>query len=181
MFERDCAESALWIRVFVLAFAINRAVAVAALIYLGPAFLAGLGACLLLLLRRDRSKGAEATVAPSKNPLRLWVAIQMAVAFQVVLYVMSWATTRLGELGTFGSAALVGATDVDALVYSMVKLGDARLSAEIAAQALGIGILSNTALKLGIALVIGRGSYRLLAGASLLAMAIALAVSLLFF
>ena len=89
----------------------------------------------------------------------------------------------LGELrlGTFGSAALVGATDVDALVYSMVKLGDARLSAEIAAQALGIGILSNTALKLGIALVIGRVSYRLLAGASLLARAIALAVSLLFF
>jgi uncharacterized membrane protein (DUF4010 family) len=170
------------IRVLVLTFAISRAVGVPALRYLLPSFAAGAVACLILLLRRDSSgKEKGAKIEPAKQPLRLWVAIQMAAGFQIVLYLVSWATSRLGEMGTLGSAAIVGATDVDALIYTMARLSDARLTAEIAARALGVGLLSNTALKLGISLVVGRGSYRLLAGGSLLLLGLALVVPLLIF
>jgi uncharacterized membrane protein (DUF4010 family) len=170
------------IRVLVLTFAISRAVGVPALRYLLPSFAAGAATCLILLLRRDSSgKEKGAKIEPAKQPLRLWVAIQMAAGFQIVLYLVSWATSRLGEMGTLGSAAIVGATDVDALIYTMARLSDARLTAEIAARALGVGLLSNTALKLGISLVVGRGSYRLLAGGSLLLLGLALVVPLLIF
>jgi uncharacterized membrane protein (DUF4010 family) len=170
------------IRVLVLTFAISRAVGVPALRYLLPSFAVGATACLILLLRRDSSgKEKDAKIEPAKQPLRLWVAIQMAAGFQVVLYLVSWATSRLGEMGTLGSAAIVGATDVDALIYTMARLSDSRLTPEIAARALGIGLVSNTALKLGISLVVGRGSYRLLAGGSLLLLGLALVVPLLIF
>jgi uncharacterized membrane protein (DUF4010 family) len=168
------------IRVLVLSWAINRAVGGPAIRYLAPAFVAGLAICALLLLRRERSR-KEPRVDTTKNPLRLWIAIQMAVGFQVVLYLVTWATARLGEMGTLGTAALVGATDADALVYTMARLGELRVTAETAARALGVGVLSNTVLKLGVALVVGRGAYRLLAGAGLLAMAAALALPLLLF
>ena len=48
------------------------------------------------------------------------------------------------------------------------------LAASVAARALALGVLSNTIVKLCIALVIGRGSFRVLAAIGLALMAVAL-------
>jgi hypothetical protein len=48
----------------------------------------------------------------------------------------------------------------------------------MAARALGVGVLSNTAVKLGAVLLLGRGGYRRLAGLGLVVQALALGVSL---
>jgi uncharacterized membrane protein (DUF4010 family) len=68
---------------------------------------------------------------------------------------------------------------VDALTISMAKSGGFSLDPTVAARAIAIGILSNTAMKALLTLAIGRGAFRLLAAAGLAAMAVASAASLL--
>ncbi len=70
------------------------------------------------------------------------------------------------------SAAFVGLTDVDALTYSMTRMGGG-FALELAATAIAIGVLSNTALKLVFSLALGRGEFRRIVGAGLVTLAAA--------
>ena len=115
-----------------------------------------------------------------RNPLRLLAALQMAAAFQIVLFLVDWASARFGSSGTLASAALLGTTDVDALTFSMVKIGGKGISPALAARALTVGVLANTLLKLVIALVLGSARYRLRVASGLAALAVATAVMLRF-
>ena len=72
------------------------------------------------------------------------------------------------------SAVLLGLTDVDALTASMATQSREGLAVEAAAAAITIGIVSNTALKLGMAVATGRGRFRWQVAAGLGAMAAAL-------
>jgi uncharacterized membrane protein (DUF4010 family) len=67
----------------------------------------------------------------------------------------------LGRSRLLVSGAIVGFTDVDALVLSMAR-GAHGAEMNAAALALAIGILSNTVLKLGVVLTLGRGRFRCL-------------------
>jgi uncharacterized membrane protein (DUF4010 family) len=75
------------------------------------------------------------------------------------------------------SGAIFGLTDVDALTISMAR-GLPGVSLETAAQALSIGVLSNTALKATVALSLGSGSFRWLAAGGLTLIGIGLVISL---
>ena len=171
------ACTVLPVRVAVLTALIKPSLAAATLPFLAFPLAVGLLACFLMLRRGDP---APAEARTPGNPLRLLAAIQMAAAFQVVLYLMSWVRDRFGSPGMFGSAALLGLTDVDALTYSMVKLGAAASLLPTAARALAVGVLANTLLKLAIALSLGRGSFRKAAGLGLAALAVGSAAALAF-
>jgi uncharacterized membrane protein (DUF4010 family) len=112
------------------------------------------------------------------NPLRLGVAIQMAVAFQVAILAIAFVQTRWGTPGVYATAAALGFTDVDALTVSMSRRETA-LVATSAAHAIAIGILSNTLLKLTVISVVGRSTFRRRAGVGLTALAAASALGLL--
>jgi uncharacterized membrane protein (DUF4010 family) len=91
----------------------------------------------------------------------------------VVLYGVYWAREWGGGAGLVMSGAVLGLTDVDALTISM-----ARSSADAAAKtALLAGVLSNGVVKLGIAVAVGQGRYRRLAGGGLGVLAAASAVA----
>lgn len=157
------ACSVVPLRVLILIAALNPSVAAEAARYLVPPFAAGLAITALALRRRDPS---AAKVETPRNPLRFGAAIKLALAFQAVLWIVDWVTGRFGESGMLASAALVGLTDVDALIYSMIKLGGGGLTMT-AAKALAVGVLSNTLFKLAAALVLGRGSFRWLVASGL--------------
>ena len=55
------------------------------------------------------------------SPLQLMAALQMAVMFQVMLMAVHVAGDIWGLAGVYGSAALLGLTDVDALTVSMAR------------------------------------------------------------
>ena len=98
-----------------------------------------------------------------------------------MLYAVGWASSRFGSTGLILSAVLLGVTDVDALTYSMAKQASGTTGAVLAAQGLAAGILSNTVFKLALAVIVGRGAFRRLAGAGIAALAVAgLAMLLLF-
>ncbi len=113
-----------------------------------------------------------------QNPLALWTSIQMAIAFQLVLFVIAWVQATVGNPGVLATAALLGLTDMDALTLSMTRLAEDAGQLHVAASAIGIGVIANTVLKLGVALVLGAGSYRLRAVASLLLLGAASGIAL---
>lgn len=126
-----------------------------------------------------RSAPSAHTPAVTTNPLRVGAALHMAILFQLVLYGVDAAQTWFGNAGLFASAAALGMTDVDALTVTMARATAARAGLDTAARAIAVGVLANTVLKAAIALVVGRGSFRRVTGAALVAMAAALAVALL--
>jgi uncharacterized membrane protein (DUF4010 family) len=122
--------------------------------------------------------GATAS-GPPGNPLQLAAALQMAALFQIVLFAVAAARTWFGDAGIIGSAAVLGLADLDALTVSMADQVSRGSAASLAATALVVGMLSNTLVKMAIALIVGRGRYRTLSGIGLGIMAITLAASLL--
>jgi uncharacterized membrane protein (DUF4010 family) len=143
-----------------------------------PAFIAPAicGAAVALIgLRRTRPAEAASEKA---NPLQLGAALQMAALFQIVLYAVAFTRGRFGHAGILGSAAVLGLVDMDALTVSMSQVTNTGTAAAIAAKAIVIGILANTVVKLTIAIVIGRGSYRVITASGLVLIGIALAAGL---
>jgi uncharacterized membrane protein (DUF4010 family) len=169
------ACTVLLVRVGVLATILNPAVGWTVVPYLLLPLAAGLA---LAAAIRRWGNGATGASLPG-NPLRLGAAIQMALAFQAVLYVVEWVRRGFGSPGVLLSAAGLGLTDVDALTYAMTRFPADGAGTATAAQALGVGVLANALLKLALVLVIGRGVFRRIAGFGLAGLAAASLAALL--
>jgi uncharacterized membrane protein (DUF4010 family) len=117
---------------------------------------------------------------PVTNPLQLSAALQMAAIFQVVLMLVWFASHYGGNRGIISMASVLGLTDVDALTISMARRVAADISLETAALAIAVGVLSNTVLKLTVALFFGSAGFRRVAGGALFGMVLAAGASLLF-
>lgn len=172
-------------RVLVIATMLNPRVGLAVVPILGPAFLAGLGVIGFVLWRERATRpgtGAQTngvSNALGSSPLGLTSSLQMAVAFQVVLFVIAWAQNNAGDTGILASAALLGLTDVDALTVSMTRYGTSDETIRVAAAAMGISVLSNTVVKLALTVGIGAPRYRVRAATGLLVLAAGLVLGLL--
>lgn len=125
--------------------------------------------------RRSPKKSPEMT---QQNPLQLASALQMAVLFQAVLMVVYVARERWGESGIYASAALAGLTDADALTISMARDVAFAISPAVAAIGIAIGVLTNTGVKLILALVLGSPAFRWITGGALALMLAALGAAL---
>ncbi|MEZ5416614.1 MAG: DUF4010 domain-containing protein [Vicinamibacterales bacterium] len=169
------ANIVLFPRVLAASAVLSPAMAVAALPWLLPP------ALLITFAAAVAARGGgTAAHAPhdSLNPLRVPAALQMAALFQIVLYAVHMARAWFGEAGLFGSAAALGLTDVDALTMTMARSVTPAAGAEVAARAVAIGVLSNTLLKTAVAVVVGSGAYRRVAGTGLAVTAAGLAALL---
>jgi uncharacterized membrane protein (DUF4010 family) len=162
-FGAVAANAMLYPRVLVAIAVLNPGLFPDAVRYLIWPALAALAAIALGL--RDRTGGASP--ADVDNPLQLVKALQMAVLFQAVLMLVHIAGRAWGESGILGSAALLGLTDVDVLTVSMARGAAGVVSVEAAARAIAVGVLSNTTLKLVIAVVLGNARFRAITGGTL--------------
>ena len=169
------ANTMLFPRVLLATAVLNAAVVWRlALYFAAPALL---GALILAIGMRRSERPPAAEPAP-RNPLQLTAALQMAVLFQIVLMAVHVARERWGASGVFTAAAVLGLTDVDALTVSMAKDVASALSPAIAATAIAVGVLSNTVLKIVLALSFGSRGFRRVAAGSLAVMLAALALAL---
>ena len=124
------------------------------------------------LLRRGEVK-KDGSELEDQSPLRLWSAIQMGVALQLVLMTITYVRETWGSPGIIASAAVLGLTDVDALTLSMNRMGTSVELVELAARAIAVGILANTILKMTLAVVLGSRGYRWRTAMGLAALALA--------
>ena len=152
------ASVILPLRVVVLAAVLNLDVALALLPAVLPALV--LGAVIAALALRPRAAGRAGHELLPNNPLRLGSAIQMTVLFAIVLWILAAVRERFGSSGVLGTAALLGLTDLDALTFSMSRLAGTGTSISIAARALLVGMLANTAFKAAAAAILGVPAFR---------------------
>src|SRR5690606_12673887 len=114
-----------------------------------------------------------------QNPLQLKAALQMGLLFQAELMARKLVRDHWGASGVSTSAFVLGLSDVDALTVSMARGIAPTLSPAIAATAIAIGVLANTGMKLGLAVVLGAPKFRAIAGGALALMLVAIGATLL--
>lgn len=88
------------------------------------------------------------------NPFRLVPAIQFGLLYGLVLIGSKGLFDWLGSTGIYAGAIVSGLADVDAITLSMAELAKTG-SAQVAVIAIVIASLVNTAVKCGIAFVLG--------------------------
>lgn len=123
---------------------------------------AGLAGCGIVALRHG--KKAEGSVPAIKNPLDLASAVKFGLLYAIVVFLIEKTGAAAGT-EFFVVSFLSGIPDTAAVVMSLSNQAESALIAS-APAALGvlIGVLSNTIVKLGIALTVGRGAFRKYAG-----------------
>ncbi|MBI5600000.1 MAG: DUF4010 domain-containing protein [Gemmatimonadetes bacterium] len=163
-------------RVAVVTFALNRDVGIAILPYLIAPLIAG--TAFTWWVARAPSVSRSAADEAPRSPLRLGAALQMALAFQVVLLLMGLVRSQFGDTGVYTTAALFGTTDVDAITVAMTRMDQGGFAA-VAARAIVVAVTSNTLVKLVIAASIGRGAFRFRVALALGVMLASLVASLL--
>ncbi len=163
-------------RVLIVSAVLNTDVAIRLAWFLLPP--AALGVAMLLWSRRGHTDSEQGVSLDVANPLRLGNAIQMAMAFQVAMVLLSFVRGMWGSTALYPAAAVLGLTDVDALTVSMSRI-DGSVVPAIAARAIAIGILANTLLKLGLTVAMGNNRFRRVASAGLGGLAAASVVGLL--
>jgi len=162
------------LRVILATAILSPPLAVALIPYLIAPLLLGLNIVVYGFNRHQEDTSVE---LPS-NPLQVSSALQMALLFQLVLFALYAVRSHWGDLGLLLSGAVPGFTDVDALTISMAKSADGQIPLAVAAEAVAIGVLSTTILKLLLGLVLGKARFRKLASAWVSLIAFASAVSL---
>jgi uncharacterized membrane protein (DUF4010 family) len=165
----------LFPRVLLATAVLNPAVARALVPYLVAPFLVGV-AWAAIGLGADR--GAAPATTRVSNPLQVGPALQMAATFQLVLFAMYAVREWFGAAGLLASGAVLGLTDVDALTISMARSTGSGIAAAVAAEAIAIGILSNSVLKLLLAAMIGAPAFRRRAVPALTVMLVAIAAGI---
>jgi uncharacterized membrane protein (DUF4010 family) len=169
------ACTVLLIRVPVLTTVLNPPVTWALVPYLLPPLIIGVAIVVLAVARP--SPDPDHT-EQRHSPLGLWSALKMAAAFQLVLTAIPFVQDLWGTPGVLASAALLGLTDMDALTLSMCRLAANGGEAGLAAEAIAVGMLSNTLLKLGLAIVLGSAPFRRWAMPGLTGLALAIGFGL---
>ncbi len=169
-----------WAIMFVRVVAIAAVVQPALALALAPAFGAMTLACLVVgvvdLRRRDGAGGAAADV-PVRNPFSLLAACRFAALFAFVLLLLKLAQQHLPQSGLYAVAALAGLTDVDAITASMAERTRAQPDdVGVAAMAVFVACVSNTAVKSALAVGLGRGLARRVVAGAVLAVAAGTAV-----
>ena len=163
-------------RVLLISSVLNPSVAVQLLPFIVPAGIIGAATVIAAWHFGKRWTDDNAAVpvtlvsADDRSPLRLWMAIRLAIVFQLAIIAVAWVRTSFAIQGLYGTAVVLGLTDVDALTVSM-SVPSSALASTVAARAIGVGILSNTVVKLGISTIAGSGRFRVIASAILTAMA----------
>ncbi|HZS58003.1 MAG TPA: MgtC/SapB family protein [Gemmatimonadaceae bacterium] len=108
-------------------------------------------------------KPSEDSTAPRlapRNPLGLWSALRMGLLLQLLLTAFQLTQHAFGRLALLPMAALLGAVDVDALTVSVVTFVQSGGAPDVAARAMVIGIISNTAIKTIMAITFGAPRFR---------------------
>ena len=163
------ACTVMLLRVTVACAVLNPALAREVPRHVGLAFI--VGAAIVLAIWRS-TKPTTTTGDEEGSPLQVRAALQMTAMFQVVLFAILAVQARFGSEALVATSVFVGLTDLDALTLSLAHSSTLPNQIPPAAIALVAGILSNTFLKLAVAVVVGRGGFRTATAAALGAMAL---------
>lgn len=164
------ATAFMYLRLLAIVALFNRGVGSLLTLPLCGLFVAGIAAAAIVYATSgSRHEPGGALETPS-NPLQLGVAVVFAALFVAITLATNLARAHFGSFGVDALAAVVGFTDIDPFVLSVVQ-GNIPLHIEIA-QAILIAASSNNVLKSIYAFAFGRRREMLQPIFALLALAV---------
>ena len=142
------------IRVFLLAFIFNKAMLVGLII---PLLILLITACGIALYLYHSQNGKPQTISKIVlgDPLNIKNAVFFGVFYMGILLLVSFANQVYGAKGIYVSSAISALTDIDAIAISVSKLAGTTMNFLIAQNAILLAVLSNTVVKIGIAVFTG--------------------------
>lgn len=170
------ASAFVFLRVIAAVSVLNVGLVGAVAWLLVPPLAVGVAVSLWGVLRQSAAPPATEDVV--QNPLQVGAALQMAVLFQIVLIAFPIVQQYLGGQGVVASAVVLGLTDVDALTVSLARGAATTVPVPDAAFAIGVGVFTNTLVKLALVLAIGTRRFRTQAARGLIVLAVASAMAL---
>lgn len=150
------ATAVLYPRIWLITWVINQEMA----IRMAPAFIfITLVAFGVVYLMQRKAHGGTATEIATQNPLNFKVAIQFALLYMAVLWLMDIAAAEEGRFGLYATSVVFGATNMDVITLSIAR------NIESASIAMGViavllATLSNTVMKFMIVLLSGNKALR---------------------
>ena len=148
------AATIMVIRIFLLVFIFNKAMLVELIIPLLLILLTAFGVS-LFFYKRQYGKPALIDKIDLGDPLNIKNAVFFGIFYVGILLLVSYANHTYGTKGIYVSSAISALTDIDAISISVSKLGGTTMNILLAQNAILIATLSNTVVKIGIALFIG--------------------------
>ncbi|XGI83688.1 MgtC/SapB family protein [Halorutilales archaeon Cl-col2-1] len=113
----------------------------------------GLGLSVILYFTDVSGKTPEVDL---ENPFRLKPALAFGVFFAIILLISENASQNFGDLGVYATAFFSGLMDVDSITISLSKLAlEGDIQSDVAANGIVIGAITNTLVKIGIAVALG--------------------------
>lgn len=97
---------------------------------------------------------------PLGKPLNLRTAVFFAFLYMAILFFINFSQEQFGDKGIYLTSAIASLTDVNAITISLTQLAGDSLTFLIASNAIILGTLSNTIIKIGIALYAGSKELR---------------------
>ncbi|MDP3359203.1 MAG: MgtC/SapB family protein [Lutibacter sp.] len=148
------AATIMVIRVFLLVFIFNKAMLVGLII---PLFIVLLTAFGISLFFYNIQFGKPQTIDKIAlgDPLNIKNAVFFGIFYMGILLLVSYANHIYGAKGIYVSSAISALTDIDAIAISVSKLGGTTINFLIAQNAILLAVLSNTIVKIGIAVFTG--------------------------
>jgi uncharacterized membrane protein (DUF4010 family) len=149
------ATAFMYLRLLAIVAIFDSAVALVLALPLLALFAAGLVAAGIVYVRNGGRRASNTAFDAPSNPLQLGVAVVFAILFVALTLATNYARAQYGRSGVDALAAIVGFTDIDPFVLSIVQ---GRLAAPVeVAQAILIATASNNVLKAIYAFVFGTG------------------------
>jgi uncharacterized membrane protein (DUF4010 family) len=164
------ASTIMCVRVAILAGAVNVGILPRLLPVLSAMTITGAFSA-WLLLRKVTTVAADSSGAQLTNPFSLAEALSFAVIYAVVLLLARAGQEYFGSAGMYVAAALSAIADVDAVTIAFTRLGATHGGWQAPAAAVTIALVTNTLVKMGIAVAAGSVHFRHYVAAALGVMA----------
>jgi uncharacterized membrane protein (DUF4010 family) len=140
------AWTVMFVRVLAVVAVLNIALIKPILLPVAGSIVAGL-ACCAYLYRAQRTEHRHDVAFA--NPFELGLAIKFGLLFAVILLFSRAMQVSFGDAGVYASSFLSGMADVDAIAFSMARLGRGigGIDPAIAARAIVLAAVANTLVK----------------------------------
>lgn len=153
------ASTIMVIRVFVWVIIFNQAILGKLVLPLSLVFLMGFGIAYYFFKQPSPKSDVKADL-PLGEPLNLKKAFFFGLLYSGILFLVSYANSKLGTKGIYVSSAVAALTDIDAITISVSKLAGDSFSILTAQNVILLATLCNTVVKVGISLSVGSKNLR---------------------
>jgi len=137
------ASSIMYLRIMVLIWFINESFL--ADLWYRLVVLAGVGVILSLRMFQKKLPAGKSELPELQNPFEIRPAIGFAILFVILSIVSGFVRSTLGDSGLLGLSAIVGVTDIDPFILSLIQGSDGTMN--IFTSAIILAMMSNTVAK----------------------------------